>query len=116
MNRTWIALSFLGLSAFGASFARAQVDTGTIVGTVRDTSGAVVPGATIVATEKTTNASTRIVTDSLGSYVFPSLNVGAYDVTAELAGSGFKKATKENVVLRVQDRLRVDFTLELGDI
>jgi len=94
--------------------ALAQVDTGSIVGTIRDQSGAGVPGATVTVTESRTNVSTRLVSDAEGNYIATPLKIGTYAVSVDMAG--FKKETHPGIVLRVQDRLRVDFTLQLGDV
>jgi hypothetical protein len=90
------------------------VDTGSILGTVRDKSGAVVPGATVSVREATTNALTTLTADAAGNYVATPLRIGTYTVTVELAG--FKTETREGIVVRVQDRLRLDFELAPGDI
>ncbi len=93
---------------------RAQVDTATLVGTVRDSTGAVIPGATLTATAVETNISATTKTDTEGNYVVTPLKIGRYAVTAE--AGGFKKQTRENITLNVQDRLRVDFDLQVGAV
>ena len=102
------------LAALWAGAAQAQVDTGSIVGTVRDKSGGVVPGANVSLRETTTNTLTKSVANAEGHYVATSLRIGVYAVSVELAG--FKKQTREGIVLQVQDRLRVDFELEPGNV
>src|SRR6185295_3433085 len=102
------------LVVFGVGTAQAQVDTGSIVGTLRDTSGAIVPGASVTLRESTTNTLTTRTADAAGNYVATPLRIGTYAVSVELAG--FRKETREGVVLRVQDRLRVDFVLQPGDV
>lgn len=93
--------------------AAAQNITGTILGTVTDPSGAVVSGAQIEITHVETNQTTRVETNALGNYLAPYLRPGAYRVT--VSQPGFKTAVRENLVLKVEDRLRVDFELEVGD-
>jgi hypothetical protein len=95
-----------------APVSRAQVDTGSILGTVRDSSGGVLPGATVTLTQKETNVATRATTNSRGGYEAVGLSIGTYTVTVSLPG--FKAASRENVGLRIQDRLRIDFILEVG--
>ena len=90
------------------------MDTGSILGTIRDKSGAVVPGATVSVREAGTNALTAVSADAAGNYVATPLRIGTYSVTVELAG--FKTETREGIVVRVQDRLRLDFDLQPGDI
>lgn len=102
------------LAALSAGTAQAQVDSGSIVGTVRDKSGGIVPRASVSLRETTTNTLTNRVADAEGNYVATPLRIGVYAVSVELAG--FKKQTREGIVLRVQDRLRIDFELEPGNV
>jgi hypothetical protein len=97
-----------------AAPARAQIDTASIVGTVTDQSGAVLPGATVTATQDDTGIVSTAVTNAAGQYVFPGLKVGRYTIAAEL--QGFKRAVQPRVQLNVQDRYEVDFRLEVGDL
>jgi hypothetical protein len=92
----------------------AQIDTATIVGTVRDQSGGVLPGVTITATQEGTGTMASTVTGASGQYVFPSLKVGRYTLTAELAG--FKRAVQRDVELNVQARVEVNFQLDVGEL
>jgi hypothetical protein len=102
-----------GLLALAAP-ATAQIDTGSIVGTVRDASGAVLPGVMVTATQQGTSATAMAVTSERGEYVLPNLRIGRYDIAAEI--SGFKRGVTRDVSLGVQQRLQVDFGLEVGDI
>ena len=102
-----IALLF-GTLAYG------QADTATIVGTVRDSSGAVIVGGTITVTETDTSTKTVARTDSTGNYVVTPLRIGNYTVAVE--APGFKTETHSGIVLQVQDRLRVDFTMQVGSV
>ncbi|PYQ17087.1 MAG: hypothetical protein DMF80_01990, partial [Acidobacteria bacterium] len=90
---------------------RAQESRGAITGQVKDSSGANVPGAAVVATHVTTNVASHTVTSSSGQYALLYLAPGRYAVSAEMPG--FKKAARE-VEVRVADRLTVDLTLEPG--
>jgi hypothetical protein len=92
----------------------AQVDRATLVGTVRDASGAVVSGAEVTAIAVETNTKTVAKTDAEGSYVITPLKIGRYSVSVEAAG--FKSQVRPNVVLDVQDRVRIDFSLTVGSI
>jgi hypothetical protein len=100
------------LAAFLALPIAAQLDNGIIEGTVRDASGATIPKAAVTITETQTNNRFEVVTDSQGNYVSPPLKVGIYSVSA--GSAGFKTYTREGIVLNVQDRLRVDATLDVG--
>jgi hypothetical protein len=92
--------------------ANAQAVTGTILGIVKDSSGALVPGATVTLLNTRTGFSRSVVTDSHGEYTAPSVPTGAYNVTAEI--TGFKKVTKANVLVGVDQKVRIDVALELG--
>ena len=106
-----IALSsFLLLGA--ASTAFAQFDRGMITGTVKDTQGGIVPGATVTITSTQTQQSNTTVTDATGYYTFPNLAPGRYELVVEL--SGFKKVNRSNVQLDAAGSLALDFTLETG--
>lgn len=107
-----IALSLLG--SLHSVTTEAQVTTGTIVGTVRDQQGAAVPGATVTIRETNKGSLGTHTTDSGGSFVAPFLIPGTYEVAVELAG--FKKYTHRGVVLQVNQRARVDATLEVGGL
>jgi Carboxypeptidase regulatory-like domain/TonB-dependent Receptor Plug Domain len=91
----------------------AQVTTGTLVGTVRDQNG-IVPGATVIIREQNRGTSASFVTDETGSYTAPFLTPGTYAV--EVNVSGFRKWVREGVVLQVNQRARVDVTLEVGGV
>jgi hypothetical protein len=84
---------------------------GTITGDVKDASGAIIPGATVSATNTGTNAVRESQSNSAGVYSFAALPPGPYVVKAELAG--FRTVTQE-VTLHVEQTVRVNFTLEIG--
>jgi len=90
----------------------AQTTTGRIAGTVADASGAMLPGATVTATETRTGLTKTATTDAQGAYVFVNLPRGTYNVTAEL--SGFKRSSRTDNELVADGRLSFDFRLEVG--
>jgi len=92
--------------------ASAQKDTGSIVGTVKDQSGAVVAGAKVIVTDLERGQNFTATTSDAGEYVAGPLHVGRYSVTIEK--SGFKKAVSEAVDLDVQQRIAVNISLEIG--
>jgi hypothetical protein len=96
----------------GVAPALAQLDRGTISGTVKDQQGGVVPGVTVTATSVQTQTPRTAVTDGTGFYTFPNLPPGRYNVGAEL--QGFKKVLRENIQLDAAGALTLDFTLETG--
>lgn len=98
----------------GATVSVAQIGRGTILGSVRDSANAVIPGAEIRAVQQETNLQFRTRTTDAGLYVLPGLPVGRYEISVAVAG--FKRAVRGGIVLYVDDRLQVDFGLELGDL
>ncbi|HYM13345.1 MAG TPA: carboxypeptidase-like regulatory domain-containing protein, partial [Bryobacterales bacterium] len=94
--------------------AAAQTTTGSIVGTVTDNTGAVIPGASVTVTNTDTGAETKTSTDSSGNYVVTPLPVGHYSVTVE--AQGFKKSVSGGITLNVQDRIGVNVALEVGQV
>src|SRR5260370_34660860 len=92
----------------------AQVDTGAILGTVKDQAGAVVPGVKLVLTNEGTGISTATVSRFDGSYTFTPVRIGMYTVTAELPG--FETARHIHVELNVQQQVVVDFSLRPGQL
>src|SRR5438445_4567378 len=106
------AIVLAGLAALSAVPGHAQVTTGTIVGTVKDSAGAVVPGATVTITETGKQTSSTYATDSEGTYTAPFLVPGTYEIAVD--HQGFRKYLRRGVVLQVNQRARVDITLEVG--
>jgi carboxypeptidase family protein/TonB-dependent receptor-like protein len=96
-----------------ASTAAAQVDRASLTGTVKDSSDAVVPGATVTARNIGTTVPSQAVTDSQGTYVIAGLIPGYYLVEVEL--SGFNKMSR-TVDLETGQRARVDFKLAVGAV
>ena len=94
--------------------AAAQAVTGTLLGNINDSSGGTVPGATVTATEVKTNISRSAVSNESGYYIFSSLQNGVYEVTAEL--QGFRKVIRKDVKVDVNTTVRVDLTLEVGQM
>ncbi len=92
----------------------AQSTTGSILGTVTDSSGAVVPGATVTVANMDTNISSSFLTNGSGDYVATLLPIGRYSVAVETRG--FKKSISTDIQVNVEDRLRLDFTLQVGNI
>ena len=93
---------------------QAQINTGTIVGTVRDAQGAVVPGADVTVTLTDLGVSVTLSTNEAGVYLAAGLRPGTYQVQAETPG--FKSSVRDGIQLAIQDRLDVSFTLQVGDV
>jgi hypothetical protein len=94
--------------------AAAQAVTGTILGTVRDSSGAALPGASITIVNTGTGFTRSVVSDSSGEYTAPLVPTGTYTVTAEL--SGFRKVSLSNIHVGVDQKIRTDLKLEIGQV
>jgi len=90
----------------------AQKDMGSIVGSVKDGTGAVIADAKVVITDVDRGTLVNTISNASGEYVSGPLRIGQYLVTVEK--SGFKKAVAGPVALNVQDRLAVDVTLQVG--
>ena len=112
LQRSRLLVVLLALVA-STRIGAAQVTTGTIVGTVRDPNG-IVPGATVTIREVSKGTSDTYVADETGSYTAPFLTPGTY--TVEVNVQGFRKWLREGVILQVNQRARVDVTLEVGGI
>ena len=92
--------------------ALAQFDSGSFIGTVRDTTGAAIKGVTVTVTNTGTNISNTTTTSDTGDYEIPSLRVGSYDISA--SAPGFASAAAKNVGISVGVRQRIDLTLQVG--
>src|SRR5262245_34569507 len=90
----------------------AQTTSTTILGAVTDTAGAVVAGAKVTATNTKTGQTREVTTSSTGDFSFPLLDVGVYDVTIE--ARGFRLEVRRNVILEINEKVRVDFSLQVG--
>ncbi|HTM26115.1 MAG TPA: TonB-dependent receptor [Vicinamibacterales bacterium] len=90
----------------------AQDFRGGITGRVSDSSGGRLPGVSVTATNVATNVASTTTTNSEGDFAILFLNPGTYTLSAEL--SGFKKIVRQNLDVRVGEKLGVDLTLEVG--
>lgn len=111
MTRTILALLLI---LGGAGPAWAQFDTASVLGTVRDNSGAVVSGATVTLTNASTGVSLTKTSDDSGNFEFFTVRIGTYVVSAEKAG--FSIAVADNVQVSVGARQRVDLSLQVGQV
>jgi outer membrane receptor for ferrienterochelin and colicin len=102
----FLSVFLLALPAFS------QSSKGSIGGTVTDTSGAVVPGATVVITDVSRGTSRTLMTNQAGAYVAPELLASTY--TIEISAKGFANVKRSNIELQVAQALTVDFTIKPG--
>src|SRR4030095_11019455 len=96
------------------SLALGQTGTGRISGLVKDASGAVVPGVTVMAVHEDTGVHQETVTTQAGLFLFPSLPVGPYTIRAEL--SGFKAVSRPKTMLTVGSDVDLTITMEPGGV
>lgn len=92
----------------------AQADTGSIQGTIRDQSGAVIPGAKVDLTNEGTNLTITLTAGGDGSYIFSPVKIGVYEVSAE--APGFAKAVQTHITLDIQQQRVVDLVLKPGAV
>jgi len=107
-----IALGCLCFLLTSMNYAVAQVDQGSITGTVTDTTGAVVPGASVTLLNTDVGLSLKNATNSNGIYAFSPIRIGHYTVTVTAAG--FATTTQKNVTVNVAQSLQVNVQLKLG--
>jgi hypothetical protein len=110
LRRIWL---FLSLSLLSASAALAQT-SGQISGHVTDSTGAVIPKVAITLSNAATGVARSTFTTSAGDYEFPDVQPGNY--TLQATHPSFKTDTTQNVELQVQQSLRQDFTLQVGQV
>lgn len=111
-----ITFVFCSLFCFAllAAGAQAQNTSGTISGTVKDKTGAVIPNVAVTATNEATNVVNTVQTNDAGAYSFLSLPVGKYDVEARQ--TGFTDYKQTGITLDVNDHLVVDVAMEVGAV
>jgi hypothetical protein len=105
-------VAVMGLVCAGCLFA--QANTGSILGTATDSSGAVVPQVKVLLINVKTGLQSSVITNSVGDYVFEFLPPGDYRMEAEVPG--FKKFVRENITLDVTRQLRINIALEAGQV
>jgi hypothetical protein len=116
----WLSLFLTAVLATGALLhgfatpAFGQAVKGTLLGTITDSSGAAVTGASVSIKETQTNLSFTTKTNEDGNYTFSSIQDGVY--TVEVSLQGFKKVIQENIQVKVNTTVRVDLTLQIGAV
>jgi hypothetical protein len=113
LSRRYAGVAVSVAVLFMATLAWASI-TGSISGVVTDASGAVVEGASVVATDTQTGVKTTVITDAKGFYNLAALAVGTYDL--EITKSGFKSYRKTGIVIDANAAIRADASLGVGAI
>ena len=97
---------------FASVVAHAQVTTADLVGTIKDTSGGVMPGVRVTVTNEATGVTRTTTTGEGGTYIFTSLQPGRYRLSAEIPG--FRNVERTGVQLQVNQRAQIDFEMAVG--
>ena len=108
-----IAISLIAI-AVSAVPASAQILYGSIVGVVKDSTGLVLPGATVTIVNKETNLTRETVTNSDGAYSIINVQPGPYDIKITLAG--FRDVARRNVPVTIGEIARFDVGLDVGSV
>ena len=116
-SRSWMcsiafSVALVALPHF-AIVAAAQVG-GSLSGTIKDSTGGVIPGATVSLMNTAIGTQLDGVSDAQGHYSFPNVSVGRYDLTVTL--EGFKPSKRTGVAVNTDSRLQIDATLEVGGL
>ena len=111
-KRAFRTLSLAVSLIFMVCIAQAQFDDGSLVGTIRDQSGAAVSGASITVTNNATNIATSATSNSSGDYEVPALHAGAYTISAK--ATNYAEAVAQNISISVGSRQRIDLELKVG--
>lgn len=108
-----VAVGGLAVCLLLSSMAFAQIDTGSIVGTVKDPSGAAISGATVTLRSQATGVSRDVKTNEAGEYQFSAIIPDTYSV--EASAPNFQAAVEKNIEISVQSRPAIDFNLKVGE-
>ena len=108
----WVLGAFIACVAFCGVTAVAQSTFGSVVGTVKDQSGSVVPGASVTLVNLGSSAKHSATSSSAGAYEFLNLDAGTYQLSIQ--ASGFKDAVFDHIVLQARDTQRIDASLAIG--
>lgn len=113
-HRIWMRTVLVLFLVGTASNSLAQTNTATLLGIVKDASGAVITGALVKVTNVKTQVIRTTVTNASGAYEVPLLTVGLYSISAEQAG--FKRAERTGIELVADQKVKIDFTLQIGEV
>src|ERR1041384_2073522 len=100
-----VVLTILVVPAFSQS-------NGTLKGIIKDSTGAILPGATITLTNKSTGVTSETISTEAGAYSFVFLQPATYSVSVDLPG--FRRLIRDNITVRVAETVVIDVQLEVG--
>jgi len=112
-KRAQTSVCLLAICFICAGTVRAQIETGTIVGTVSDANGAVLPGVKVEIRSAATGVTTTVTTNEAGRYQSPPLKPDSYDISATIEGF---KTSRASLRVEVNQRVGLDFKLEPGAV
>jgi hypothetical protein len=109
----WVAVVLcVAVFSFAAKAHAQAAGTGSIQGSIADATGAIIPGASVTATNVATQVKQISVTEGNGLYSFPNLAIGTY--TLDVAAPGFEHYTRSNVVLEVGSSIAINIGMTVG--
>ncbi len=109
----WLGACCFATLVLFATLGKAQIaGTGNVQGTVQDSSGAVIPNATVAITDVSTQVSHTTKADRAGFYVFPGLTIGTYKLS--VAATGFKTYEQSGIVLEIGSSIAINVSLQVG--
>src|SRR5258708_3862969 len=107
-------LMAIGVVLLFSIVGTAQIITGTVQGVITDQSGAILPGVSVSVRNMDTNQARNVLSNETGTYIAPLLSPGNYEVTAGY--TGFKTEVRSGLVLHVEQKLNVNFVLQVGAV
>src|SRR5215471_20875415 len=113
MRRTFV-IAVLLCCGLLSRVVYAQTTNANLGGTVSDSTGALIPGVSITATNTQTGIVTTVISNEAGAYQFASLQPGSYKVSSEL--NGFQTQQYNNVALGISQQVRLNFALQVGGV
>jgi hypothetical protein len=112
--RLWLTAAMMSIVVSAAAFAQGGRTASSIIGTVTDASGAVIPGASVVVKNAATGTEFTATTNEQGGFTIPAVDPGTYTVTVTL--SGFKTAVANDVVVNAATPASVRVKMEVGGL
>ncbi|HVN80894.1 MAG TPA: TonB-dependent receptor [Terriglobia bacterium] len=113
-SKVKLAFFVMGLLMLPAELMAQAANAAQVRGTIKDSTGAVVPRVSVTITNEATHMSEKTVADEMGRYIFNGLPPASYTMKVEL--TGFKTVVRTKIVLRVGSQTDLDFTLEVGEV
>jgi len=113
MKRIWLLIGTLLVFLLCSGSLLAQ-SNGSVKGVVKDSTGAILPGASVSLTDKGTQRVQTTLTTEVGAYIFAAVPPGQYSLSYEMPG--FKKMVRENITVNVRETVSIDVNMEIGTV